>query len=383
MPIRWRGPPPARCTAPRMRSSRSSPSPRRRVTKQSKPPSSRTARSTSPWSRSRSSSATMVEHVLARRHVVLRVDAEDAVRLGRPRHLADFEVAVERADLPEPLRLGQPLLGAAALGDVLARAVEAAGSPVRAQRGAAPAQQQPVATVGMAHPQLELHRPAALHRRPRRLGDHLAVVGMDEVEGVVTERRVLRDEPEHAPELGRPLDLVRVRIPVPRADAGDLLRLGQPRLAALVLGDVGRETDHRERPPVSVEDGCLLRQVGPLSPSVFHFERPAGRQHLAVLNRPALDRGRIEELLRHPADDLVRRPAHELAGRVVGVGDPAVRVLDVEQHRHPVEDLDQAGSIHRGASVRIHSGATLSECPLTDSQIREGSRRRAVRAAGG
>ena len=106
------------------------------------------------------------QHVLARRHVVLRIDPEDAVRLGRPHHLLCLEVAVEGADLPEPLRLGQALLGAAVLGDVLAGAVEAADGAVLAHGGAAPAQQQPVAAVGVAHAELELHRPAALHRGP-------------------------------------------------------------------------------------------------------------------------------------------------------------------------------------------------------------------------
>ena len=175
----------------------------------------------------------LAEHALARRHEVLGVDAEDAVGLGRPDDVVGLEVAVEGADLAEPLRLGEPLLGAPALGDVLVDAVEAPDGAVGPERGAAADEHQAVAAVGVAHPHLELHRAAGLHRRDRRRGDPLAVVRMDEVQRVGALRRALRVEAEHAPQLGRPRDRLALGLPVPGADAGDLLRLAELGLAAL------------------------------------------------------------------------------------------------------------------------------------------------------
>ena len=80
-----------------------------------------------------------VEDTRARGDVVLRLDAEDAIRLRRPGHRLGLEVAVEGADLGEPLRFGEALLRAPALGDLFADAVEAPHGPVGAH--VAPARQ--------------------------------------------------------------------------------------------------------------------------------------------------------------------------------------------------------------------------------------------------
>jgi hypothetical protein len=159
---------------------------------------------------------------------------------------------------------------------------------------------------------------------------------------------------------------------VPRADAGDLLCLGQPRLTALLLGDLGRESDHRDGVALGVEHRRLMGEERPLPEPVLDVDRLAGAQHLLVLRGPALDGHRVEELGRHPPDHLLSGPADQLAAGMIDPGDPAVGILDVEQHRHAVENLDQAGRVQRGASMRIHSAGDAIGMPIArQSDARE------------
>ena len=232
----------------------------------------------------------------ARRDEGLRVLAEDPVHLARPRDLVAGDVPVEGADLREPLRLGQPLLGAAAVRDVDAGAVDPAHRAVRARCATPPRQcstrispsPRTIRTSSSSGaPPASAARPASQTRsRSSSWTSSSASSPVGASSGA---------EAEQAAELGRPRQLAGLGLPVPAADAGDLLRLGQLPLAAaqlvlgaLAVGDVGRDADHR-RPalPSASNTGVLwVRCVRPPQPSSTSIGRPVA-QDLARSARPS------------------------------------------------------------------------------------------------
>ena len=282
-------------------------------------------------------------------HEVLGVLAEDPVHLARPRDLVAADVPVPRAELGEPLRLGQPALGAAPVRDVDAGAVEPARDPsgpivaaarqcrirsspsrrlIRRSRsiGASPASAATVAT-----------------RTGSRSSSWMSSCTSS------ARRRLLGRNAVEAAELGRPLQLAGLRRPsascrrpaICCASARLTLAAAQRVLGALAVGDVGRDADHRGRPALGVEHRRLVGEMRAAAPPVLDVDRAAGPQDLAVLLGPALDRGRIEELRRSlPTTSSGGLPTSSQAARLACTIRPSGSCTYM-QHRHPVEDVEQ------------------------------------------
>ena len=239
----------------------------------------------------------------------------------------------------EPLCLGQAALGTAAVGDVDAGAVEPARGPVGAHGHVRATVQDPALAIAARDAEVEVHRRLAREGGPGRLAKGLVVVLVDEQHGLLDRRHLIRGDSVEAAELRRPMPLAGLRVPMPAADPGDQLRLGQLTLAqaervfeSLAIGDVGRDADHGDGLTIGIEQRRPVGEEDATLPFVLDVERLAGANQLGVALGPALGRDRIEELFWEPADDLLAGLADELAGGAVGVQEPPVRILHVQQY---------------------------------------------------
>ena len=205
------------------------------------------------------------------------------------------DVEVPRAELGEPLRLGQAALGAAAVRDVLAGAVEPQRRPVRAHRRTAAAVVDPDRPVAAHDPDVERPRRLA-GERGLALGDGaLAVVLVDELQGVLgasasRSGATPMSRQSSGDQVSSPDSASRCQLPTPAICCASVSCRSLRRSASSARL---RSVMSVEMPitatgaPVGVEDRRLVGQVRAPVPAVLDVDRPAGRAAPGGSARPS------------------------------------------------------------------------------------------------